>query len=203
MAYYHDLVTQQSWEELQTLSKKLDFILIGGWAVYLYTKALKSKDIDIIINFDQLPNVAKHYQLIKNERLKKYEAVKGNVQIDIYLPHFSELGIPVHILYDKKREIEGYTLLDADYLLALKLYALSERARTSKGEKDFIDCLALLQSGVSHLGEATDLMKTYGLTKAVLTFRTLLNTYQEIPELGLNAHHLARLKKEIKCVNES
>src|SRR3990167_8592495 len=98
MEYYHDLVTQKSWEELTQLTKFLDFVLIGGWAVYLYTKTLKSKDIDIIVDFDQLKLLQEHYQLNKNERLKKYEAVKGEVQIDIYLPHFSALGIPVEEL---------------------------------------------------------------------------------------------------------
>ena len=52
MAYYHDIITQKSWEELKTLNKKVKFVLIGGWATYLYTKELKSKDIDILINFD-------------------------------------------------------------------------------------------------------------------------------------------------------
>ena len=52
MDYYHNLVTQESWSEILKIQKNLKFILIGGWAVYLYTKALKSKDIDIIISFD-------------------------------------------------------------------------------------------------------------------------------------------------------
>ena len=62
MAYYHDIVTQKSWEELKKLNKKVKFVLIGGWATYLYTKELKSKDIDI------------------------------------YLPHYSEIGIPKEFL---------------------------------------------------------------------------------------------------------
>ena len=103
MAYYHDLVTERSWEELQTLRKKLDFVLIGGWAAYLYTKTLKSKDIDLLCDFSELPKLAQHYPLTKNERLKKYEAVKGEVQMDIYLPHYSELGIPVHVLQSHTR----------------------------------------------------------------------------------------------------
>lgn len=198
MAFYHDLVTERSWEELQTLRKKFDFILIGGWAAYLYTKTLKSKDIDLICQFSELPKLAKHYPLTKNERLKKYEAVKGEVQIDIYLPHYSELGIPVHILQDHTREAEGFTLLDPDYLLALKIYTLAERARTPKGGKDFIDCLALLQSGVSDLKKVSILIKTHGLTQALEMFQTLLEEYREVPELDLNAHQLARLKKGIR-----
>lgn len=198
MAFYHDLVTEQSWEELQTLRKKLDFILIGGWAAYLYTKTLKSKDIDLICDFSELPKLAKHYPLTKNERLKKYEAVKSQVQIDIYLPHYSELGIPVHILQRHTREVEGFTLLDPNYLLALKIYTLAERARTPKGGKDFIDCLALVQSGVSDLKEVSALVRTHGFSKALQTFQSLLEEYQEVPELDLNAHQLARLKKEIR-----
>jgi len=29
----------------------MDFVLIGGWAVWLYTSSVKSKDIDIYVNF--------------------------------------------------------------------------------------------------------------------------------------------------------
>jgi hypothetical protein len=49
MAYYHDIITQKSWEELKTLNKELKFVLIGGWATYLYTRELKSKDIAILV----------------------------------------------------------------------------------------------------------------------------------------------------------
>src|SRR3989338_3199496 len=94
MAYYHDLVTKQSWQELILLKKLIPFVLIGGWATYLYTKSLKSKDIDIIIDYPALSALKKFYDVHKNERLAKYEAVKGPVQIDIYLPHYSRLGIP-------------------------------------------------------------------------------------------------------------
>ncbi len=48
MAYYHDLITEKSWRILQELKRQYQFILIGGWAVYLHASALKSKDIDII-----------------------------------------------------------------------------------------------------------------------------------------------------------
>ncbi len=197
MPYYHDLVTEKSWAELQALRKEIPFLLIGGWAVYLYTKALKSKDIDLIVDFPQLSALSKGYALSKNERLKKYEAVKGEVQIDLYLPHYSKLGIPVHLLTEHPRQVEGFTLLNPDYLLALKLHVLSQRARTPKGEKDLFDCLALIRSGVSGLQEVDRLLKTHDLLPAKQTFLTLLREYREVPELDLNAHRLARLKKEI------
>lgn len=62
MEYYHDLVTQKSWKELQNLNKLLDFVLIGDWAAYLYTKTLKSKDIDIIVDFDTLSLLRKQIE---------------------------------------------------------------------------------------------------------------------------------------------
>lgn len=49
MQFYNDIITQKSFAYLQILKKKYDFILIGGWAVFLYSRSLKSKDIDIII----------------------------------------------------------------------------------------------------------------------------------------------------------
>lgn len=197
MPYYHDLVTERSWEALQTLRKRLDFLLIGGWAAYLYTKALKSKDIDLIVDFHQLATLAEHYALSKNERLKKYEAVAGEVQIDVYLPHYSRLGVPVELLREHTRSLEGFTLLDPDYLLALKLHTLSERSRTPKGEKDLLDCLSLVRSGVADLKSAAALLKRHRLSEALAVFRTLLGEHTQIPELALNAHHLARLKKQL------
>lgn len=197
MPYYHDLVTQHSWEALQTLRRQLEFLLIGGWAVYLYTKALKSKDIDVIVDFPQLATLAKHYTVSKNERLRTYEAIAGEVQIDVYLPHYSRLGLPVELLREHARSVEGFTLLEPTYLLALKLHTLTERARTPKGEKDFLDCLALLQAGVADLAEAAALLKRDDRVEALRLFRILLGEHRQVPELSLNAHHLSRLKKRL------
>ncbi len=58
MTYYHDLITKQSWEELQRLQKNIDFVLIGGWAIYLYTKALKSKAVACRKNQNRIINMA-------------------------------------------------------------------------------------------------------------------------------------------------
>ncbi len=48
MAFYHDIITKKSWEELKILNKKINLILIGGWATYLYTGKLKSNTYRII-----------------------------------------------------------------------------------------------------------------------------------------------------------
>ena len=146
MEYYHDLVTEKSWQELKYLSRSLNFVLIGGWAVYLYTRQLKSKDIDIIVDFNQLPVLEKNYALSKNDRLKKYEAVKEEVQIDVYLPHYSRLGLPVEDLLSRSQGLEGFKVLDADYLAVLKIFTLRQRGRSPKGGKDFLDIISLIVS---------------------------------------------------------
>lgn len=197
MQYYHDLVTQKSWEELKKLQKTVKFVLIGGWATYLYTKTLKSKDIDILIDFDQLPVLEKQYALFKNNRLQKYEAVKEEVQIDIYLPHYSDIGIPIEDLIQKKREVEGFTLLESNYLLVLKLFTLTRRGRTPKGRKDFIDILALIQSQIIDWFEVKSIIRRYHLREVLQVFKEFLNENYQLPELDLNQHHFSKMKKEI------
>lgn len=197
MAYYHDLVTQKSWEELKVLKDKVDFVLLGGWAVYLYTKKLKSKDIDIIVNFDQLSALEKNYELFKNERLHKYEAVKGEVQIDVYLPHFSQLGIPAEDLVDRHDIKDGFKVLDVNYLFALKIYTLAQRGHSAKGRKDFLDLLSLIISGECEFIKITDIMERYNLKGYILTLRNFLDNYTEVPELDLNVYKYSKLKKMI------
>lgn len=198
MPYYHDLVTKESWQELQRLTGLLNFTLLGGWAVYLYTQGLKSKDIDILIDYPALPILADHYQLVKNLRLHKYEAVKGHVQIDIYLPHYSQIGIPVEDLLEHTTNLQGFTTLQADWLLALKLYTLQARGRTPKGRKDFLDLISLLQTQPADtLSQTIKLLKQYQLTDSPTFFRTLIGEQTSLPELSLNTHAYAKLKKNI------
>jgi len=59
MEFYHELITEKSFKILQDLKRKFNFILIGGWAIYLYTKTLKSKDLDIILDYDELEKIKK------------------------------------------------------------------------------------------------------------------------------------------------
>ena len=197
MEYYHSLITEKSWQELLNLKKAVDFVLIGGWAVYFYTKMLKSKDIDILVNFDQLPIIEKLYRLNKNERLSKYQAVKEEIEIDIYLPHFSQIGIPVEELINKTTEIEGFKALDVNYLLALKIYTLAARGRTPKGRKDFLDLISLALSGKGDLAIAEKNIEKFYLKQALKVFQEFLQETTEVEELNLNSHQFSKLKKVI------
>ena len=198
MAYYHDIITQKSWEELKTLNKKVKFVLIGGWATYLYTKELKSKDIDILINYDELGKLKEFYEVIKNDRLKKYEARRGEIQIDIYLPHHSEIGIPVDILISSSTSLEGFRVLKKEWLICLKIFVFNIRGRTPKGEKDFLDILSLFKSRVGDIIGISKIKKDYNLEKQFAHFLNFLDERVEALEIGLNKHGYKKLKIEIE-----
>lgn len=195
MVYYHDLITHESWEELIRLNKLIPFVLIGGWATYLYTKSLKSKDIDIVIDYPALGALKKVYDVHKNERLRKYEAVKGPVQIDIYLPHYSRLGIPAGEILKGSRVIEGFSVVHPDTLFALKLITLADRGRTPKGRKDFLDILSLAQSQTVSMQKVVKLLSLYNKQPVIATFQTFLHESTQVPELALNTHQFSKLKK--------
>jgi len=93
MVFYRDSVTESSWQLLQELKRQFKFCLIGGWAVWLYTQQLKSKDIDMVIDLGQLSKLRQKYDLVKNERLKKHQFRRGEVEVDVYTPYYSNLGI--------------------------------------------------------------------------------------------------------------
>lgn len=197
MQYYHDLVTIKSWEELTNLKRQVKFVLIGGWATYLYSGALKSKDIDIVIDYDQLPIIEKQYPLFKNERLHKYEAVKEEVQIDIYLPYYSQIGIPVEDILKNPQSLEGFNVIDINLLFVSKIYTLSQRGRTPKGRKDLLDIISLFLSGKCNLELVRDYVSGYSLLNAVNLLLELLKESSKIPELNLNFHQFSKIKKSI------
>ena len=86
MEYWNIIITEKSWRILQKIRKEINFVLIGGWAAYLWTKSHKSKDIDIVVDFKELYNLKFNYNLKKNDALKKYEITVDEVDIDIYVP---------------------------------------------------------------------------------------------------------------------
>lgn len=198
MAYYLDIITKKSWEELKVLNKKIKFVLIGGWATYLYTRQLKSKDIDIIIDYGELGKLKEAYEVVKNDRLKKYEARKGEIQIDTYLPHYSELGIPVDVLINNSISLEGFKVLKKELLICLKIYIFNIRARTPKGEKDFLDILSLFKTQAGNAKEILTIKKDYDLEKQFVNFLNFLDERVEAKEVELDKHQYKRLKTEIK-----
>ena len=142
MEYWNDLITEKSWKILQEIGGKFHFILIGGWANYLWTKKFKSKDIDIVVEFKTLEKLKLEYDLRKNDKLKKYEIKINEIDIDIYVTFYSNLAIPLEKL--RKTKIENFDVVKIEDLLILKQGAEISRGESEKGEKDRLDILSLL-----------------------------------------------------------
>lgn len=197
MAFYHDLITQKSWQVLLDLRKKYKFILIGGWAVFLYTKALKSKDIDLVVDYEELEKIRQEFTVFKNERLKKYEGRKEEAEIDIYVPFYSNLGIPVEEIKKFTVSVEGFTVAEKEVLAILKQNALKQRGGSLKGRKDLIDLVSLFSLSDFQWDKYFQLIREYRLKDYLDFFRKTLKSIFEIKELGLNTHQFNRVKKKI------
>jgi len=149
---WRDEVVERSWRVLGELKGFADFVLIGGWGVYLWTRRLKSRDIDVYIDQEsfyklQSELTQRGYALKRNVRLMKFEALMGDVEIDIYTPFLSRLAIPcldvfVQHLYSV---IDGFKVAIPEVLLLLKAQAAQDRWHAEKGLKDRVDIISLLE----------------------------------------------------------
>lgn len=196
MDFYHDLITEESFKILRDLKRKFDFILIGGWAIFLYTKALKSKDIDIVIGYDELEKLRREFDIFKNERLKKYEIKIEGIDVDIYLPYFSNLGFPVEEIKKYCQSLEGFLVPTPEILLLLKVFTICQRKNTTKGKKDLIDIFSLISQKKIDWQIYKDLIKKHNLEKISQELKKLIASQGAMPELDLSNHKIARLKKE-------
>lgn len=197
MDYYNDLITEKSWETLQKLKKQIDFVLIGGWAVYLYTKSLKSKDIDIIVSYENLSKLKNLFPITKNDRLKKYEARNEEVQIDIYLPFYSNLGVPVEEIIKETTKVETFSLPKPEMLLILKQFTYQERKLSAKGQKDLLDIISLLSKTAIDWNHYKSLQSKFKMEYYSTKLKEVLDMNTHLPQLGLNQHAYSRMKKEV------
>ncbi len=149
---WRDEVLERSWRVLGELKGFADFVLIGGWGVYLWTRKLKSRDVDVYIdqeNFYKLQSdlTLRGYALKRNVRLMKFEALISDVEVDIYTPFMSKLVIPCSDVFDRKlySMIEGFKVAVPEVLLLLKAQAAKDRWHAEKGLKDRVDIISLLK----------------------------------------------------------
>jgi len=178
--FWNEEITKKSWEALIELNKKYNFIVIGGWAVYLWTKAYKSKDIDIVVGFKELEKFKKEFSLEKNERLKKFEIKKEFFDIDIYVPFFSDLGFPLEKLLKDYKIVEGFKVPPTEILVILKQFALIKR-KGIKAKKDLFDIMLLLIKGVN-------LKKYYQYIKKLKKQEFITMLLNSIKKINLKEH---------------
>lgn len=148
---WRDDVIDRSWKILQHLRGLCSSILIGGWAVYFWTRKLKSRDVDICVDQDNFYRLRSRLEredvfIRRNPRLRKFEARFGDIEVDIYTPFMSNLAVPVGEMLRNKwfTNIEGNDVALPEVLLLLKSQAAEQRWRSERGLKDRVDVLSLL-----------------------------------------------------------
>lgn len=188
-------MTERSWNILQQIKRKFNFILIGGWAVYLWTQAMKSKDIDIIVDFQTLEKIKKEFDLRKNDHLKKYELKVEEIDIDIYVPYYSDLAIPIEKM--QKTAIEGFEVLCMEELLILKQKAELERAMSEKGEKDRIDIMGILLNCDVDFNRYRTLLAEHNLQNFLSRLISIVKNFKEYKYLNLNPREFKLRKKQV------
>ena len=196
MEYWNELITQKSWEVLQKL-KEINFILIGGWAAYLWTKSHKSKDIDIIVDFGELEKIKNEFTLNKNDNLKKYEIKIDEVDIDIYVPFYSKLNLPVEFVIKNTTKIHGFNVVKPEILLILKQGAEIDREGNEKGLKDRIDIMDLLLKTDINFREYKEILEKYNLKEYEKRIVSIIKNFKEIKYLKLNPREFKLKKGEI------
>src|SRR3989338_1957410 len=199
MEFWNSLLTEKSWNPLKELSKKdFKFILIGGWAAYLWTKLHKSKDIDIIIpNFKDLEYLKKNYDLRKNDSLKKYEIKFEEIDVDIYVPYYSKLALPVEEIKSHAAKIENMQVVSPEILLILKQGAELDRKDSVKGSKDRVDIMALLLFSEIDFKEYKILLRKNSLIHYSDRLLSIINGFKDINYLDLNPREFKLKKREL------
>ncbi len=196
--YWPEHVTRKSWERLISLKKEINFVLIGGWAIYLYTSLYKSKDIDIVIDLNTLSFLKSKYLVQKNNRLKKYEIKEEGYDIDIYVPYFSNLIIPPEEILKKPTVIiKGIKTTTPEVLLMLKLSAFEQRKGSIKGEKDKIDIIALLMKSGINLHEFNNLAIKHKKKEYITLTERIIRNFDSYEYLNIPLREFQKWKKQV------
>ena len=196
--FWNEFVTEKSFEKLVELSKKYKFIVIGGWAAYLLTGLHKSKDIDLVVDYDTLFNMKKEYAINKNDRLKKYEIKFGEFDVDLYLPAFSRLMLPIKVIAENAIRIKGLTSPKPEALVILKQGAEIDRRNTIKGRKDMIDIITILVLSNFDIGFYRKLLKNEKLEHLEHELVSIVKRFdlKDLKYLGMNVKEFSEWKKK-------
>ena len=199
MEFWNEIIIDKSYEVLKKISKEIDFVLIGGWAIYFLTKALKSKDVDIIVDFENLSKLKMLFDMNKTEFLKKYEAKVEGVSIDIYVIYYSKFVIPPEEILKNTFRIENFKIPKPEIVLILKQQAEMERKDSVKGQKDRVDILCLAKSGKIDWKKYKNLIKRFGLEIYEKRLKKIIKTAKtEFEYLGItNPREIKKIKEKI------
>lgn len=144
---------------------------------------------------DELQNIKKQYELRKNDSLRKYEIKVNEVDVDIYVPFYSRLGMPLEKV--ESQEVEGFDVAKPEELLILKQDAELDRRHSEKGEKDRIDIMGLLLSrsvSIERYKRVLKSCKREGLTSELAA---LIRSFNEYKHFNLLPSQFKKRKQEV------
>jgi len=198
MEFWNSDLTNESWKELLFLSTKYKLVLIGGWAVYMYTKLQKSRDIDMVVDYEQFNLLSTDFEMQKNQSLRRYEIQFQKFDIDVYTPFYSKLSIPPHDLINNHTVIENIMVPRVEELLILKIGAFDERMNSVKSQKDRLDIAGLaFYSSIDYV-RLRNILDSYGKMSYIgLLIKAIDNIERRLlPYLNLNELSYSRIKKQ-------
>jgi hypothetical protein len=193
--------TKPSFETLHTIAKSVDFVLIGGWAVYYYVKQQESLDVDIVINYESVDFFRKFgINQYKNMNIK-YSIING-IYVDLFVSEFSdkELPIPTSEILKNYVVVDGIKVVDRNMLILLKLWGYF-RSEEVKVRKDIIDVITLLFYGDIDLKKVGSLIKTYKIEKrrSINVLLEYLDKGETLIEfIGIDKNEYSKEKKKYK-----
>ncbi len=194
--FWNSDLTEKSWEILCELKRKYKFIVIGGWATYLLSKQQKSKDIDIVVDINELQKLKKE-NLSKNDKLKKYEIKTSGIDIDIYADYYSKLTIPSEDLKNFTLNIEGFNVVIPEALLILKQGAELDRGNSLKGQKDKLDIIAILLFCDFNFKEYKRIITKYSLDNYIERLMFILRNFNDYSFFNLTPKEFKSKKIEL------
>ena len=180
-------ITSKSWRVLNELAAKVNPVLIGGWAVYLWTGALKSADVDLFVTDENLWKIGARVK--RHPKLKKYHALIDDVDIDIYTPSVCGLVVSASEVFENQWHalVKEFNVLLPEPLLVLKCEAARARWMGRKGFKDRCDVLSLLRFEKLDLKMLGELLRRYERLGIAETLREIVQkSVEEYRVLGLD-----------------
>lgn len=163
--FWNREATDKSFRLLGSLPNHVDFVLIGGWAVYLYVGVQKSQDIDILIGYDGL-NYFRQFGIGEYPQSKvRYSTING-VVVDLFIEELIDPYLPFssRMILDNYVKIQNIKVVDRNILLLLKLWGYFSPDET-KHRKDVIDVVSLLFYGGIDLKAVRKYVEDYKIDK--------------------------------------
>ena len=137
------------------------------------------------------------FDLSKNERLHKYELHMGEIDIDVYVGHFSKLSVPVEEAAKKTRRMEGFSVVEPEALLILKQGAELARKESEKGFKDRLDIMNLLLNAEIDFAEYNNMLQKYNIPHLKQRLVEIVQGFREGKYLDMNPAELKRSRQAL------